>query len=70
MFKKTFEQLGKVAAAIEDDMKQVRKEIKDATTTVSSDGTVKRLKIVHKDGHITITGDFKSLTVNGKVIQK
>mgnify|MGYP001596935227 CR=1 FL=1 len=28
----------------------------------------KKHRITTKDGHITIEGDFKSLTVNGKVI--
>lgn len=27
---------------------------------------MKRHRIVTKDGHITITGEFKSLTVNGR----
>lgn len=27
---------------------------------------VKRHRIISKDGHIVITGEFKSLTVNGK----
>ena len=48
-------------------MKEFQREIRAAFRKLKS-GKSKHIRIVHKNGEIIVTGDCRSITVNGKKV--
>ena len=63
MLNRTAHLLGKLSAAIKDDIDEA---LKGFDTKVEDDTATKRVHTHHINGVVSMTGDIKSVTLNGR----
>ena len=63
MFEGTLKKVGEAVGSFAAEVKET------FTTEADTTANVGGLKVVNIDGHVALTGSFKSLTINGKEVR-